>query len=933
MSPKHRVSVITGAPASARRWVLFALGSLAISAAGACSSDPSPQTNSVAPASPPAGAASPPPPAPKSHANRGSAALSATARAALTQLQADTGVVWDLNGKVLSARTDSGVVLGPNDRADDVAMAFLEKYGAILDIADAPSEFALNHKNEQMPGGAAIAFFDQRETGIPVYRAHLTAAYNSRRQLSAIGSGYVPGAHGLSPVPKLTASAAEAAARADAPVRYGWPTGRALIATNPTLLFYPKGQVVTLAYQVSVGARDQGPPLTAKYFIDANTGGVLYTERGEADAQTPAGSPVTESGGGEQPDTGPGSIPGAPAQSFTSYVTAPIPGGPRNRYYASYMQTLQPTNPVSWGTPLAPQYAWNQATNIEIAGSVRYSPSATSTWDAQAVDAYSNLYWANYWWANEIFEPVQFKNAAYMAVNVHTAGQFNQAQWSGAPLPQFYVFDPAPVAGVTQFPSSVCRDVMGHEYWHSVNDATLQLIQADEEGPLNESLGDVFGNLVENDLPPNTYTPTIWTFGEATVGPGSTSPSNYNLRNLKDPHQSGTRTGPQADNMNDPLYPWDTGDLHAEDGVPNNAWYLSVFGGTNTTSQITVPSATSVGYTMAETLYNLAATDPMVPVTSFLSFAEDITTLSTVFGVPSSTAAIACAWYAVGVMLPEEALYRFNVSSCQCANVPDGTYCGQTVPSASGATFIGTQQMLYTCSGHVLTDTQECPTSCIVDVDATGLDRCDLRTQDSGTGGGSSSGNSPPGDAGTPCNGLASGTYCGNDLFGGTATPGLYSCDADGGTPAFLGNCDEICITGLCRGDGPGSICSESDNPLGLEPSDCLPGVNEGNTFNSNGCHASPNNAYYCYGGGEIDIGTIDINSGGWVPSFDYLPAGKYCGFDPPSDPSLPWLYPNHEYDNMTDFAANYEDKGLCPTNYCEWGVGCAPVPNTDGGN
>jgi hypothetical protein len=260
------------------RWVPLAL--LAAAALGPGSSSCSSAVASVADASPPvsAGSASSGPP------NGGSPGAAADPQATLARLRRDTGVDWDLwNGNVLRARGDSGIQLGTSDPVEEAALRFLSKYGEIFRIQDARSELVLHRKRDRFPGGVAIAFFDQVEHAVPVYRIHVTVVFNVRHQLSTVGTGYIPGLQNVPVVPSMTPAAAEATARADAPARFKQLAGRPLVSSAPELIFYPLGTSAVLAYRFGLGASDRGPPAGAEYVLDANTGQVLSAENGVLD--------------------------------------------------------------------------------------------------------------------------------------------------------------------------------------------------------------------------------------------------------------------------------------------------------------------------------------------------------------------------------------------------------------------------------------------------------------------------------------------------------------------------------------------------------------------------------------------------------------------------------------------------------------------------
>ena len=116
-------------------------------------------------------------------------------------------------------------------------------------------------------------------------------------------------------------------------------------------------------------------------------------------------------------------------------------------------------------------------------------------------------------------------------------------------------------------------DVVGHEFAHGVTEFTSHLFYYHQSGAINESLSDVFGELVDLTNGRGTDTPaTRWQLGEdlpASVGV---------LRDMENPPLHG-----DPDRMRSPLYKAykdDAGGVHSNSGVNNKAASLMVDGGT-----------------------------------------------------------------------------------------------------------------------------------------------------------------------------------------------------------------------------------------------------------------------------------------------------------------------------------------------------------------
>jgi len=119
-------------------------------------------------------------------------------------------------------------------------------------------------------------------------------------------------------------------------------------------------------------------------------------------------------------------------------------------------------------------------------------------------------------------------------------------------------------------------DVVAHELTHGVTQYTSDLIYLYQPGAINESLSDVWGELIDlsyaHDYVPNSDTTARWLLGEDLFGPA------YAFRNMKNPPAKG-----DPDSMLSPLYykgPLDNGGVHTNSGVNNKAAYLMTDGGT-----------------------------------------------------------------------------------------------------------------------------------------------------------------------------------------------------------------------------------------------------------------------------------------------------------------------------------------------------------------
>lgn len=109
------------------------------------------------------------------------------------------------------------------------------------------------------------------------------------------------------------------------------------------------------------------------------------------------------------------------------------------------------------------------------------------------------------------------------------------------------------------------RDVISHEFTHSVDDYQGKLPYINQSGALDESFADIFGYFAD---------PDDWTLGEDL--PGGT------MRDLSNPPAFG-----QPDKMSDyKVMSGDNGGVHINSGIPNKAAFLIIAGGSHNGRQI-----------------------------------------------------------------------------------------------------------------------------------------------------------------------------------------------------------------------------------------------------------------------------------------------------------------------------------------------------------
>lgn len=180
-------------------------------------------------------------------------------------------------------------------------------------------------------------------------------------------------------------------------------------------------------------------------------------------------------------------------------------------------------------------------------------------------------------------------------------GQFFNAFWDGSQI----VFGDG---------FGLADDVVGHEFAHGFTENTNGLFYYYQSGAINESLSDVFGELVDLENGEGSDTPADrWKLGE-DVGdeffPSACTGSGHEIRNLSDPTVCGN-----PDAMDSPLYfsdlggnDGDSGGVHINSGVNNKAFSLMTDGGTHNSQTVTGIGETKSGAIYFEVATNLLGT-------------------------------------------------------------------------------------------------------------------------------------------------------------------------------------------------------------------------------------------------------------------------------------------------------------------------------------
>ncbi|MET0215239.1 MAG: M4 family metallopeptidase [Vicinamibacterales bacterium] len=203
------------------------------------------------------------------------------------------------------------------------------------------------------------------------------------------------------------------------------------------------------------------------------------------------------------------------------------------------------------------------------------------------------------------------------------------------------------VGGQTVAPLSGSLDIVAHELTHGVTSASSNLLSFDEPGALNEAFSDMMGTSAEFffQVAGAGIGQADYLIGEDSFrAPGGGLNGVRSLVNpiaFGDPdHYSLKFTGPEDD-----------GGVHTNSTIPSHAFYLSIEGGRNRVSGITVQGVGAANREQIEKSFYRAFTF-LLPASASFSTARAATIQAArdLYGTNSAVAtAITQAWAAVGV--------------------------------------------------------------------------------------------------------------------------------------------------------------------------------------------------------------------------------------------------------------------------------------------
>ena len=159
-------------------------------------------------------------------------------------------------------------------------------------------------------------------------------------------------------------------------------------------------------------------------------------------------------------------------------------------------------------------------------------------------------------------------NGMKFVSTVNYGDNYENAFWNGSQMTYGHPSADSP------FKTFVLLDVCGHEITHGVTEKESNLTYYGQSGALNESLSDVFGELIEQYSKKQTADQADWVVGN---GIWKDTVKGRGLRDMLNPGTAydDPKVGkdPQPAHMKDYLKTWgDNGGVHYNSGIPNKAF-------------------------------------------------------------------------------------------------------------------------------------------------------------------------------------------------------------------------------------------------------------------------------------------------------------------------------------------------------------------------
>jgi Zn-dependent metalloprotease len=549
-----------------------------------------------------------------------------------TRLQQDTGVVWsvyaDDQNKAVRFLAPQTPVKTTEASPEAAARAFFDRYRDALYGSDNADELRLVDKNDAITtedDGPYLRFEHYLAgTDIRVFDVASSARFTNDGALVWLQSGFRGGLASVPRAAAVSSSDAVAKATAKANERCGQAVGKDDPPPTATLGVSLEGGAARLVWRVQIMS-STGSCATPLVSIDATTGDLLAIQDGA--------QPLWDTSPGVRYEAL-GEKTNIRTIDVTSQLFTPLSGK-----YLMLTESSPKVDTATYGTIL----------NSQITTDTLGSWDTTSPARGAAVDAHFNVMHALRYFKEKHNRnsTTGLGNPIHVVVHypfkrpdgtVYGSNAANDARaWI---INQMLCGDGDYLTGGEVLPPCSGFDVTAHEIAHGVTTYTSNLAYQNESGALNESFSDVMGASAENALEVDDPSRNFL-IGERIFKGGKGFRDMQNpMRDGAPDHYDIVKKCPGPTDANDHCF------VHSNSGIPNRAFSLMTAGGVHRTSKFGV--AKGIGFKAARELWYDTFTK-LAPDADFKTAALAQVTEAFNRG-PDVFQAVACAWYAVGVI-------------------------------------------------------------------------------------------------------------------------------------------------------------------------------------------------------------------------------------------------------------------------------------------
>ena len=558
-----------------------------------------------------------------------------------SKLETDTGVRWIIEKDATTGTASlafpldpTPVLLGPGADAAVVAADFLAKYPETFGVVAADLQ-PLEAVTDE--GGTVHATFVQKANGAAHDFARIAVHFDARGGVDHVSGPFYPELGAIaSQTPTFDAAGALNRALAALAGRGAVANGPVEIAPSLDL----EARRLHLVYTVPL-LLDRGPSVAR---LDAMTGALLDV--------TAAFPSLRASGTG---------VAGRP-QTFDI-------DEPQGGIYAMQLTTTDNRTPISVHAADPSSNQPFQDENLVTSTSPTvWEPNAPAGGEGLAVDVMAKLQKVDGWFRAKVGRLSYDNRRGPLLAFVYTSDDPDlwpksgvNAAWFGGGIMGFTLNQQKP--GGIDWPLS-SLDVVGHELMHGITEHTSNLYYGGEPGALNESMSDVFGQLIDHDLRPGSDPRLLGDELDDVIRRVDTPAADGNAGHVDEIPGILARLSQSND---------DQGGVHSLSGIPNLVWYLSTVGGTNPKTGKPIDGQ-PLGWERSRDLWWTLNRFELKRFSSFREAAQKSLQIARMRGW--SRQSLGCAWQGVGVLSAAELKTNYSIT-CEGPDAGESPCTGQ----------------------------------------------------------------------------------------------------------------------------------------------------------------------------------------------------------------------------------------------------------------